>query len=115
MEKRASIGVRVPGWNSFALVYLETSSVMTSSPKAPEPLAWGLRSGMRSRSKWASFSTNATSWSMRGPSGPTLSEFASDSRGAPACVVDVLVESCWAVGSNAVTVFPPELGDMTGR
>src|SRR5690606_14720655 len=62
---------------------------------------------MRSRSKRASFSTRATSCRSRGPSGPTLSECASLSRGAPASVVDGRPESWCAVGSKFVIVLPP--------
>ena len=45
--------VSVPGWNTAALVYRLTSSVTSNVPKAPPPLAWGWRSGMRSRLKFA--------------------------------------------------------------
>ena len=56
VEKRASIGVLTPFWNSPAQVMSEMSSVVSNSPKAPEPLACGSRSGTFSRLKWASFS-----------------------------------------------------------
>ena len=51
-----SISVSVPGWNSAALVYFETSSVVLKVPKAPPPLACTTRSGTRSRLNCASFS-----------------------------------------------------------
>ncbi|SKU65765.1 Uncharacterised protein [Mycobacteroides abscessus subsp. abscessus] len=56
VEKRAKDSVFAPGWNNFALVYFETSAVITSSPYAPAPLACTMRSGTRSRLNWASFS-----------------------------------------------------------
>ncbi len=31
----------MPFWNTPAFVYWETSSVISSSPNAPEPFAWG--------------------------------------------------------------------------
>src|SRR5690606_20904878 len=98
-----------PGCRKSAFVYFETSSSTSNSPKAPEPLACGLRSGTRSRSKRASFSTSATSWSSSGPSVPTLSECESDSRGVP----DSVVEGC--VGSNCVMVFLPIGTCLCGR
>ncbi len=57
LEKRCSVSVVAPGWNTAARVYAETSSVTVNVPKAPPPLAWTIRSGMRSRLNWASFST----------------------------------------------------------
>ncbi len=36
MEKRASISVLAPCWNSAAFVYALTSSVVSNTPKAPE-------------------------------------------------------------------------------
>src|SRR5699024_248241 len=90
-----------PVWNRSAFVYIDTSSVISSSPKAPDPVAWGLGSGTRSRSKRASFSTRATSWSSSGPSAPTLSEWASDTRGAPDSAVEGMV------GSNGGTRSSP--------
>ncbi|CPU66053.1 Uncharacterised protein [Mycobacteroides abscessus] len=56
-EKRASISVVVPGWNSAARVYALTSWVTVNVPNAPPPLACTTRSGTRSRLNWASFST----------------------------------------------------------
>ena len=53
VEKRASISVLTPGWNRAALVYALTSSVASKTPKAPDPLACGCRSGIRSRLKLA--------------------------------------------------------------
>ena len=43
----------------FARVYLEMSLVMVRVPKAPQPLAWTTRSGMRSRFWCASFSSSS--------------------------------------------------------
>ena len=82
------IGVTRPGWNRSALVYLDTSSVMVSSPKAPEPLACTLRSGMRSRLKCACFSTRCTSDSSSGPCSPTVAECSSVLTGEPFTFVE---------------------------
>src|SRR5665647_2758256 len=38
-ENRSSISDVVPGWNTAARVYMETSSVTVNSPKAPPPFA----------------------------------------------------------------------------
>ena len=53
VENRISVSVRVPGWNTAALVYALTSFVTSKWPNAPPPLACGWRSGMRSRLKFA--------------------------------------------------------------
>ena len=53
VENRITSSVSVPGWNTAALVYRLTSLVVTKVPNAPPPLAWGWRSGMRSRLKFA--------------------------------------------------------------
>ena len=53
VENLATISVLVPGWNTAALVYWLTSWVTSKWPNAPPPLAWGCRSGMRSRLKLA--------------------------------------------------------------
>ena len=59
VEQRISRSVCLPmAPNSLALVYLEMSCVTVKVPKAPEPLAWTTRSGMRSRFWWASFSSS---------------------------------------------------------
>jgi hypothetical protein len=50
VEKRSSAGVCLPTWaKMLALVYCVMSCVTVNVPKAPEPLAWTVRSGMRSR------------------------------------------------------------------
>ena len=77
----------MPGWKSAARVYFDTSSVTSNSPKAPPPLACGLRSGTRSRLNEASFSTRKRSCSAVTPSGPVVSEYSSLPMGAPAWVV----------------------------
>ena len=41
VENRISVSVRVPGWNTAALVYAVTSFVTSKWPKAPPPLACG--------------------------------------------------------------------------
>ena len=53
VENLATISVLVPGWNTAALVNSLTSWVTSKWPNAPPPLAWGWRSGMRSRLKLA--------------------------------------------------------------
>ena len=53
VEKRISVVVVAPGWNTAAFVYPLTSAVTSNWPKAPPPFAWGCRSGMRSRLKFA--------------------------------------------------------------
>ena len=58
VEKRANIGVRVPGWKRPALVNWLTSSVTSKKPWAPLPLAWTTRSGTRSRLKCCIFCTD---------------------------------------------------------
>ena len=56
VEKRTNTGVALPSSaNSLALVSLDNSPLATNSPNAPTPRAWTTRSGMRSRSKRASF------------------------------------------------------------
>ncbi len=56
---------------------------------APAPLACTTRSGMRSRSKWASLSISATSESTMGPRGPAVMLSRLLSTGAPQPVVSV--------------------------
>jgi hypothetical protein len=57
VENRASTSVFLPIWlNSFALVYFVMSLVTVNVPNAPDPLAWTIRSGIRSRLKCAIFS-----------------------------------------------------------
>ena len=51
------------------------SWVTVKVPKAPDPLACMRRSGITSRSKWASFSRYQTSWSRTGPRGPAVMVF----------------------------------------
>jgi hypothetical protein len=88
VEKRASISVAAPFWNSAALVYAETSSVVSKTPNAPAPLACGWRSGTFSRLKCAICSRKCTSWSRMGPSGPIVSELRSLGAGAPVLIVE---------------------------
>src|SRR5690606_1580586 len=88
VEKRSSARVLAPGWNSAAFVKAETSSVTTSSPKAPAPFACGRRSGTFIRLKCCSVSTRWWSCSTIGPSGPTVRELRSLTAGMPAWVVE---------------------------
>src|SRR5664279_595788 len=88
MEKRANMSVFFPtAAKILALVYLVMSCVTVKAPNAPEPLACMRRSGITSRSKWASFSRNQTSWSSIGPRGPAVIAFWLSGTGAPAAVV----------------------------
>src|SRR5690554_7098538 len=90
VEKRANRGVRLPiRENSAALVYRVMSWVTTNSPKAPEPLACMRRSGITSRSKWASFSRNHTSCSSIGP---RSEEHTSELQSRPHLVCRLLLE-----------------------
>ena len=58
VDKRASIGVRLPTWErKLALVHGVTSSVTSKNPNAPVPLACTTRSGVRSRLKCCIFCT----------------------------------------------------------
>ena len=66
------------------------SCVTVNVPKAPEPLACMRRSGMTSRSKWASFSRNQTSCSNCGPRGPAVMHVLVVRTGTPALVVNFL-------------------------
>ena len=59
------------------------SCVTVNVPKAPEPLACMRRSGITSRSKWASFSINQMSCSSAGPRGPAVWMFWLSTTGAP--------------------------------
>src|SRR6266853_2320099 len=87
IEKRRNNGVRLPLFRKAALVHGVTSAVTSKWPKAPPPLTWYTRSGMRSRTKWASFSFRYLSCSRLGPPGPTVSEYSSLGAGMPASVV----------------------------
>src|SRR5690606_37551504 len=88
VEKRANISVCLPASEKIAaLVYLVMSWVTVKVPHAPEPFACIRRSGMTSRSKWASFSRNQTSWSSIGPRGPAVTALSLSQTGAPAAVV----------------------------
>ena len=49
VENLATRSVVVPGANTAARVYPLTSPVTSNRPNAPLPLAWGCRSGTRSR------------------------------------------------------------------
>src|SRR6476659_7691897 len=82
------MSVVVPCWNSAALVYAETSSVVSKTPKAPVPLACTLRSGTRSRLKGAICSMKCVSCSRIGPFDPRVSEFRSLGAGAPLPMVE---------------------------
>src|SRR5690606_25664225 len=88
VEKRASIPVFAPGWNSAALVYLGTSAVVSNTPEAPAPFACGWRAGTLSRVKCATCARKCTSCSRMGPSGPMVSELRSLAAGAPLPVVE---------------------------
>src|SRR3990172_6116327 len=63
------------------------SWVTVKVPYAPEPLACMRRSGITSRSKWASFSRNQTSCNSIGPRGPAVIAFWLSATGQPALVV----------------------------
>ena len=73
--------------NSLARVYWVMSWVTVKVPYAPEPLACMRRSGITSRSKWASFSKNHTSCNNCGPRGPAVRTFWLSTTGAPPVVV----------------------------
>ena len=88
VEKRASISVCAPFWNSAALVKRDRSSVVSKTPKAPAPLACGWRSMVFSRLKWAICSRKCTSLSTIGPSAPTLRLKRSLTAGAPVDMVE---------------------------
>ena len=86
--KRANISVCLPTFEKIlARVYRVMSLVTVNVPKAPEPLACMRRSGITSRSKWASFSRNQTSCSSIGPRGPAVITLVSWATGQPATVV----------------------------
>ena len=94
MEKRASISVFTPGLEEGCLgVPALTSSVVSKTPNAPEPLACGRRSGTFSRLKWASVSIRCTSCSSSGPFGPTERLLRSLALGAPLTVREPLVSA----------------------
>src|SRR5680860_1115017 len=82
------MSVLAPFWNSAALVYRLRSSVTSRTPKAPEPLACGLRSGTRSRLKCAICSRKCTSCNRVGPLAPRVRELRSLMAGAPLLVVE---------------------------
>src|SRR5690606_13147607 len=88
VEKRISISVLAPGWNNAAFVYLDTSEVVSNTPKAPAPFACGWRSGTFSRLKCAICSRKCTSCSTIGPSGPMVSELRSLGAGDPVLIVE---------------------------
>src|SRR5690625_1100634 len=99
VEKRMNRSVSLPTpLKTAALVYWLMSLVTVNLPKAPEPLACIRRSGITSRSKWASFSRNQTSWRSIGPRGPAVAALSLSATGAPAAVVTGLVLS--------VVIFP---------
>lgn len=88
VEKRRKTGVFFPMESkSLALVNLETSWVTSKYPWAAAPLAWTTRSGMRSRSKWASLSSRWKSEITRGPHSPAVTLFWLSSTGCPVEVV----------------------------
>jgi len=91
VEKRTKRSVFLPIFEKIlARVYFVMSWVTVKVPKAPEPLACMRRSGMTSRSKWASFSRYQTSWSSTGPRGPAVMVFWLSTTGAPFLVVSFL-------------------------
>src|ERR1700692_3897030 len=88
VEKRANISVSLPTPEKIAeRVYFVMSCVTVKVPNAPEPFACMRRSGITSRSKWASFSRNHTSSSNAGPRGPAVRMFWLSTTGAPKTVV----------------------------
>src|SRR3990170_697900 len=88
VEKRTNASVFLPmAEKTLALVYLVMSWVPVKVPKAPDPLACIRRSGITSRSKWASFSRNHTSCNNMGPRGPAVITFWLSATGAPALLV----------------------------
>src|SRR5690625_2893522 len=97
VENRANISVCLPIWEKIlAREYWVMSLVTVKVPQAPEPLACIRRSGMTSRSKWANFSKNHTSWSSIGPRGPAVTALSLSQTGAPAAVVTGRVLS-WVI------------------
>src|SRR3546814_651027 len=90
------------------------SWVTLNVPKAPEPLACMRRSGMTSRSKWASFSRNHRSWSSIGPRGPAVMLSWLLVTGAPAAVVSGLVLSWGVVSDTACSFVDVSVGCATG-
>ncbi|KAL7699147.1 hypothetical protein N2W54_004099 [Lotmaria passim] len=88
VEKRTNMSVFLPTSEKiFALVYCVMSCVTVKVPKAPEPLACMRRSGISSRSKWASFSSSHTSCSSVGPRRPAVIVSSLFPTGAPNSVV----------------------------
>lgn len=73
--------------NSHKLTKSLISSRTSNSPYAPAPFAWTTRSGIRSRSKWASRSIKWKSWSKSGPFCPTRCEDSGSCTGHPLEVV----------------------------
>src|SRR5690554_5833622 len=63
------------------------SLVTVKVPNAPEPLACIRRSGITSRTKFASFSLSHKSWVSNGPRAPAVILFWLSTTGAPASVV----------------------------
>ena len=84
VEKRTRQSVFLPTCEKIeARVYLVMSCVTVKVPKAPDPLACMRRSGITSRSKWASFSRYHTSCSMAGPRTPAVWMFWLSAMGFP--------------------------------
>src|ERR1700712_2382577 len=107
VEKRANISVFLPIAEKIAArVYLVMSWVTVKVPNAPDPFACMRRSGITSRSKWASFSRNHTSSSSAGPRGPAVRMFWLSTTGAPKTVVSFFMRdpSIYAIcnGSRSV-------------
>src|SRR5664280_218341 len=100
VEKRANMSVFLPTEEKMlAFVYAVMSCVVVKVPNAPEPFACMRRSGITSRSKWASFSRNQTSWSSIGPRGPAVIAFWLSGTGAPPAVVSFFfsVMTCFSL------------------
>src|SRR5665647_2023758 len=106
------MSVLTPFWNSAALVYRLRSSVTSRTPKAPEPLACGLRSGTRSRLKCAICSRKCTSCSRVGPLAPRVRELrslmASHRPYRPALGIDIALEE---IEQNKDILYDPDVAE----
>lgn len=81
--------------NGAAVVMPGIGFEQTNSPRAATPRACTTRSGMRSRSKLASFSTKWKSVNRTGPRSLTVNELSVSPTGAPLLVVG------WAVSNTS--------------
>src|SRR5712691_5450024 len=77
------------------------SWVTVNVPWAPQPLACMRRSGITSRSKWASFSISQMSCSKAGPRGPAVMMLVLSATGAPVALVNRSVSDMMGGGLPA--------------